>query len=51
MWRAQAQPAINPGSREGFYAAATLEQFPQITPGDRLGAGKERAFAEEEEEK
>lgn len=49
MCRAQAQPAINPGSRQGFYAAATLEQFPQITPGDRSGARKERAFVEEEE--
>lgn len=49
MCCAEAQPAINSWSREGFYVAATLEQFPQITARDRLGDREEKAFMEEEE--
>lgn len=49
MCCAEAQPAINSWSRQGFYVAATLEQYPQITARDRSGDREERAFMEEEE--
>lgn len=49
MCRAEAQAAINCWSQQGFYTAATLEQFPQITARDRPGDREEKAFPEEGE--